>query len=422
MKKFALILPILIALTFTTPAAAQDSEPPVDPQSAWGEVVDQNGAIMYESMTDLGIVTTEETWMPTIPGIGTIPAEYHEYQTASGNIVLMPTPTTLLFMSINQNESGIQNAQQLATGAAMLTEMTAGMDLPPMAQTNPDAFWGGVLSGQTNIFSLLGPQAIPFLSSLLNRSIKDQNAYLTLLLYAPSQCAQIPGGCPPGMNLINKPPLIPPQIITDCPASTFDVGDLSVSAAKIAPAYPVVVGQDEERRGADVTWMVRIEPTIQDIWIPVPIYGDECVPLDGGTVTDCKTSNGKPGKWTKVVVRYECQEDLRIYRESLNWITPYASLSQTSRDWILNELNILYPGAYLHHPDFSWVGNPGAGYYEGDTYVWNWPQASVQFADPGYYDLGVSGSTSGTPVSEPRGFRRGGSRMGVWLIEAVIIK
>jgi hypothetical protein len=293
---FASTAILFTSMFYPISAAAQDSQPPVvDSQSAWGEVVDEQGNIMYDNMADLGIVTAQESWMPTIPGIGTIPAEYHEYQTESGNIVLMPSPTTLLFMSINSNDSGIQNAQQLGTGVAFLTEATAGMDLPPMAQANPDAFWGGVLSGQTNIFSLLGPQAIPFLSSLLNSSIKDQNVYLTLLLYTPGQCAQIPGGCPPGATLIQ-----PPKPPTECPASTFKVGDISVSATKLAPAYPVVVGQDEQKRGADVAWTVRVEPTIEDAWVPVPIYGDECVPLDGGTFTDCKTSTGKPGKWTQV--------------------------------------------------------------------------------------------------------------------------
>jgi hypothetical protein len=90
MKKiFALFMLVFILMTFL-PARqvfAQDS--------AWSEVVDGNGNILYDRMTDQGVVTQAADWMPsiTLPVVGTVsvPAEYHSYVTESGNTVLMPT-------------------------------------------------------------------------------------------------------------------------------------------------------------------------------------------------------------------------------------------------------------------------------------------------------------------------------------------
>jgi len=117
-----LVLVILLALP-AVPALAQSQNPPVDPNSAWGEVVDSNGNILYSNLTDLGPVQKSASWMPGIPGIGNLQASYHEYQTPSGNIVVMPTATTLFFMALNPQASGMaQAASQLGMGAGMELE------------------------------------------------------------------------------------------------------------------------------------------------------------------------------------------------------------------------------------------------------------------------------------------------------------
>jgi hypothetical protein len=99
-----------------------------------------------------------------------------------------------------------------------------------------------------------------------------------------------------------------------------------------------------------------------------------------------------------------------------------ASLSRTSRNWILNELSIRYPEAYLHHPTFSFAGTLGSGVFVGNVYVWSLRRTGIQVADPGYFNLTVSGSTSGTLVSAPRGFNLPGSQFPVYLAESTIIK
>ncbi|MBK7317627.1 hypothetical protein [Candidatus Villigracilis affinis] len=89
MKKGFILLLCIFALVTLLPfhqALAQDS--------AWSDVVDSNGNILYDQMSDQGVVTQAADWMPsiTLPIVGTVsvPAEYHSYVTASGNTVQQP--------------------------------------------------------------------------------------------------------------------------------------------------------------------------------------------------------------------------------------------------------------------------------------------------------------------------------------------
>src|SRR5512138_463584 len=97
---------VLFTLLFPTRVLAQSENPPVDSGGAWSEVVNADGSINYSNLTDSGVVTQQADWMPNIPLVGPLEAEYHVYYTASGNTILMPTATTLFFMAANPNESG----------------------------------------------------------------------------------------------------------------------------------------------------------------------------------------------------------------------------------------------------------------------------------------------------------------------------
>ena len=67
MKRTLILLVLVILLAIPAPALAQSQNPPVDPNSAWGEVVDSNGNIRYSNLTDLGPVQKSASWMPGIP-------------------------------------------------------------------------------------------------------------------------------------------------------------------------------------------------------------------------------------------------------------------------------------------------------------------------------------------------------------------
>jgi hypothetical protein len=429
MKHTLIFLAIFLLLASPAPVRAQGETPPqVDPNSMWGEVVDQSGNIRYDNLSDLGTVQESADWMPSIPGIGTIPASYHEYQTPSGNIIVLPTASTLFFMAINPQESGLaQSDSQLGMSGGLFLEapgLIKGMlqgyidpaAINSLGYTNQDNFFSDVIAGKQSIWSVMGPKTVDFLWDLANQSLTDRSIYTMVLLYTSGNCANVPGGCPQNANLPTPP--LPPS----CSTPIVQSGAITITARKVAPLNPIVVGQDTERRGADVTWEVRVEPTSYTYGVQVPVMGTVCVPWNGQGSSDCQTSDHKAGMLEQIVVRYDCEQYTQLFPETLNWVTASASLSQASRDWILNILSIHYPEAYLHHPSFSFPGNPSAGSFHGNTYVWTLTQNHVQIADPGYFNLVVAGSTTGTPVSSPRGFSRTGGQFGVYIKQIAIIQ
>jgi hypothetical protein len=253
-----------------------------------------------------------------------------------------------------------------------------------------------------------------FLYDLARSSLGDNSLYTMLLLYTPGDCANVPGGCPQNASLPTPP--LPPS----CSTPIVTSGAITVTAHKLAPSNPLVVGQDTAKRGVDLTWEVRVEPTVYIYGVKVPVMGTKCIA--GSGTSNCTTSNNQAGTLQQVVVGYNCVQHIQTYPEGLNWVTPSASLSQTSRDWILDTLSIMYPNDYLHHPTFSFAGNPGTGSLQGNTFIWDFTQNGIQVADPGHFDLGVAGATTGTQVSSWRGFSKTGGQFPVYLEEAVIIQ
>lgn len=245
----------------------------------------------------------------------------------------------------------------------------------------------------------------------------------------PANCggggSGIPGGptLPPGPT---SPPATPGQPpVTpggppSCPSPQAFPGAITVSALKLAPAYPLVVGQDDTKRGADARWAIRIEPTTYVTWRAVPEYDRECGPMGSGA-SNCTRSNGLPGRFRDVQTGWRCEASTTYYPEGVNFANLEAHLSQASRDWILTgDLQIRYPGAYLHNPDMTFRG--GNGGFSGNVFHFVYEQTNIPFADPGNWELALSGQTSGTPVSAPRNFSGVGGRLPVYLREIAIIK
>lgn len=232
--------------------------------------------------------------------------------------------------------------------------------------------------------------------------------------------------------LIDTPP--PPG----CP-STIDEGEIILTAAKDAPINPVVVGQDPNHRGVDLTWTLNIFPTVYTYGVWTDLYEDEgecktsgeciinssdkkccggyiCVPHDSNSGNGlCKVDpNAGP--------RFSCVEHTIIYREDIASLTPKTVLTDTSKFWILNVLGIAYPGVSIKHPDSYDFPTTRPCIWQGDICVWTHTQGGVQVVDPGWYDLMISGTTSGTDILPPREFSRTdlNGRFGVYLMETTI--
>ena len=117
LRNTILALVIIALLAFPQPAAA-------DGESPWGEILNPDGSIRWDLLSDLGTVSESADWMDiTLPGgmLLDLDATYHRYQTPSGNILVLPSPATLFFMAMHPEESGLANAESmLGDGAAIL--------------------------------------------------------------------------------------------------------------------------------------------------------------------------------------------------------------------------------------------------------------------------------------------------------------
>jgi len=138
---FALLL-VALLLNGSPPVMAQ-----ADGDSPWGDVVDENGHLRYDELIDLGETVEDAEWMDIELPFGMeldLDANYHRYQTQDGDIVVLPTPLTVMMMAMNPVESGLSDAQsQLGLGGFVGAEFLGALlgdhiDWNRLGQSNPD--------------------------------------------------------------------------------------------------------------------------------------------------------------------------------------------------------------------------------------------------------------------------------------------
>jgi hypothetical protein len=422
---FFLVVIVAVAL-FAAPQAAHADEP-----SPWGEILNPDGTIQWNNLTDLGTASQPADWMAvTLPG-GIVlhpDANFHRYQTPSGNILVLPSPATLFFMAMHPDESNLNGAQSiLGNGAAMLM-LLAGPSLDQqqlatilqMGYTNPEAFFQAVIDGEANIWSVIN---VNFIYELLNLSYESGflvNAFL-LYLNGIANCADIPGGCE-GIPQCPDGDCLPLPSI--CPAATIAQNPPAISIQKIAPDYPLVIGPDPEKRGADIQAVVSIPPVIFT-WYEEVQDPPTCERSGAGNGGGCPGPASRyDNPWTPVMENnpaYEvvdgeihCIAHVEILPEPIVEIQATAELNSDSRSWILNDLAGKYYQAYLHNPYFRLA--PGlaqisAGCDGSQVCSVTALAANVPFADPGTFDLRMWAYTAGTiftwngasiPITQPR--------------------
>lgn len=407
----------------------------------WGEVLNPDGSVNWGNLTLAGEVSQPADWMTVELGGVEIPlgdATYSQYLTPSGQVLVLPSPATLLMSYLDPVGSGLAASppSALQNMASTLALMASGYydptQLPP-EYVNPQDFFQAVIDGEVNIFSFIGPE---FLLSVVQMSFDAGFLVNALWLYPPGvDCAAIPGGCPPGLGGgpgVPTPGPTPTPAPQSCPQPFITTTSVTASGGKSAPLNPVVVGQDAERRGVDLQAALSIPPVAFHWYEENTILN--CVYQEGGQGTGCPgpantydAMLGFPGieEWNGTMMgsphwaeqEYEeCTEHVEIFPDYLAYANLTASLSPESRAWIESELAQAYPGAALMHPDWSFVF-AGPGTLGGDQAV-NWSQSipGVQVADPGTYTLRLSGQTTGTPVSAPRAFA---IDLGSFLVEMV---
>ena len=156
--KLFLSLALLLSTFFvSTPAFAQDPQPP-NGDGGWSEIVDADGNIRYDTLTDLGVVQQDASWMPDLPFIGG-QATYHEYLTPSGDKVVVPSASTLFFMALNPEASGLNQANAaLGDGIGVMETMLAGYlkpsDLTKSGYSSPSDFFQAVIRRESGYVDL----------------------------------------------------------------------------------------------------------------------------------------------------------------------------------------------------------------------------------------------------------------------------
>ncbi len=412
-------LTLLIAVIFVTviPVAAQEGD------DIWAEVIDTDGNILYDNLIDQGVQTESADWMPSVTVLGqTIggEAEYHIYETSDGTIVQLPTATTLFFMALNPAESGIGDASASHfTGAGgmlavpgLVSAMLQGadIDLSNSEYVSADQYADALIAGEADIWSLGVGDVWGLMTSLARLSGDDFlnsgeiNIYTALLLYTPDNIPEeIAELLPDDFDWTDVPN--EPADHPTCPAGFATPGKITTSGTMVAPNYPLVVGQDPDKRGVDLSFSASVAPTIWTYWEEVPIWGmGTCGSEKNNNLRSCET-----------IIDWTCEQRTRSYPETIPVAYASATLSSNSKDWILNTLSIRYPGAYIHNGSFKYPSSPG-----GST--WSFDRKGVQVQDPGTWGLTVRGRTSGTPVSDSRNFGGEAGSFQVYLKETAIIE
>jgi hypothetical protein len=414
------ILTVLLLSLFSNVLSVRADDTP------WGEILNPDGSIRWELLSDLGATTEAADWMDiTLPGgmVIDLDATYHRYMTPSGNIVVLPSPATLFFMALHPTESGLSNADSMLGDGASILSLLIGPSLDSdqlsklvsMGYTDTKDFFQAVINGQEEIWSVIN---VTFFFEVLRMSFDSGFMVHALLLYINdlASCAGIPGGCP-------EPPADLPKTVT-CPTPSISQEQPSLEIKKVAPDSPLVIGQDPDKRGADIQASVTIPPVILT-WYEEVQDPPTCETDNNGDGSGCPGPRSRyDNHWDpsmednpnyKVVKGdIHCIEHVEIVPEPITFIQANAQLNPESRYWILTDLASKYYEAYIHRDRFNLV--PGMAPMEGNCSGNGVCSASVQipnvpFADPGTFDLRMWVYTAGAnfnwngvniPLTQPR--------------------
>jgi hypothetical protein len=415
LKKLAYLL-LFLALLVPSAAYAQEQDP-------WGEVFDEHGNLRYD-LVDKGVTTENPDWMAVELPFGQslqFEASYHTYQTANGNTVQMPSATTLFFMATQPEASGLNDsAGMLSNGHGAIITMLGAMagdsidwnqvssDHPEYQK--PDQFWGAVINGKEDIWTYFTGWG--FITTLLNTSWDDASFYTTYLLYL-NETQATPAAATPAATTqptskvkatvpVQLPAPRPTSGPVSCPDPSVTVQPAVLSIARTAPNNPLVVGQDPERRGADVRANVTVPPVIY-IWYE-PLFGLQEYCREAFSGEDIDDQIGPDTGTDDAVCESElvfigCQEHIEHLPDAVISFLATANLDGASQAWITGQLGQTHYEAYVHQAGFGLI--PGIGTWNGGcdgggTCTARGQALRVPFADPGTFNLRLEVTTSGT--------------------------
>lgn len=443
LRAFGLLaLALVIATSFSAPAAPAFADDGED----WSNFLAEDGSVL-PTVIQAGEVTMPADWMPSIPGLPPLEATYNVMVSPEGETVLMPSATTLFFMAMNPTESGLIDANNagasgLGTGIIIGGQVAAGngadflsglyQSLTGMSQVQADQLADAAINGD-NAWAFGLDDIAGILWHLVDASVHDGNLYTVMLLYG--SCTTSPTGCPDELCAANPvacglptpPPTsseTPEPTPTDpptCPGPTISQAIPSLSISATAPNYPVVVGQDPDKRGVDIVASVRIPPVIYTWYEPRYEQAQECR-ASGSGPSNCTRGNGQPGWLRTVPVLVGCEFRQTSYEERITNVIARSEITDTSADWIVNDLGAHWYGAHVKQASFNLLRfGTLTGGCAGGTCSVNLTALEVPYADPGFHTLTIRVGTAGTPVTRPRVLNQTGE-VGVWVILPTLIQ
>ena len=452
MKRFsiAIVAASIIAAIAQSGQAQGETPPPVDEFVTYDPATGEY-TLNLEALTPVGTVITgpPESWPLTPPefmqeiqlGDSTINPfmmVYNRYVSPDGYYMLVPTLYTAVVMTVtNSSPFDVQPYGMVVNGWVGTAGFMGWME--NIGYSRED-----VLNGDWRLD--------PGFWAELFLAVNDPNSPLhegtffappAVLIYTcdPTNPADCAAAMTAEASSAGSPTPVPSSD-SACPVPTAIQAEIRASGELVAPPYPVVVGQDPQRRGADLQWRVEVPPVVYSWYEAVVRETDRVCRHDpSGSSGGCPGPGsqydevvGSDSGWHSFMADspnwrasggehyVDCVRHVEVFTDRLRSVRMTATLEEASRDWILVELAARYPGASLYQPDWTWLP-PLSGHVLGDgTFVWEWTQARIQFRDPGQYAQVVEGSTMGTPVTDPRYFNLPASGFQVWLYEATLTR
>jgi hypothetical protein len=444
---FTLFMSLIPAQAFAQEGETPDGDTSTEDSFMFTE---EDGELNWDlsKLQPLGVVFTEPPeghfhfnisidtkWINGNLGVGMM--SYYKFVTPDKKFVIVPNAYTTYVLA---------------------QECLMPFDVPPSEMYVNSLIWGpGYLGAYED--TVLGIDKEEVLDTLVSQPGSDPYASRDLLLAALNPFDDsfnqgalfVPGGffiydCDPedpecaAYLRGEEHEVIPPAPVSTCGDPKIVDAEIHVTGELVDPPYPVVVGQDPNKRGADLLWRVEITPVIYT-WYETKEVGEETICRyvgSGGGGGGCPAPGSKydrvlgADRWyssmegndmwkSEKVPIIECIEHVEVYPVQLTSARTSANLSEESRDWIEHGgLQQRYPGAHLYIPDWQWLPPLYGNVLDNGMYVWEWTLEDIQFRDPGQYGMSVQGSIKGTPVTKPRVFNMEASGFSVWLYEATL--
>jgi hypothetical protein len=384
---------------------------------------DSNGHVTFDptGLTNDGVVTVPPPagWpsiQSPVPGtdlsvcVGCL--AFNKYTAADGSTVVVPTAYTAIVMALS-GKSPFNTTPNLVIGNGIIAAAVKAGVFDHMGLT-PDQ-----VTPESVLHALQTMDPLFFIK--LNLALNDPNSPLFsgAFFYASGLLAF---ACDPITGQCGNDQAVPPALsgayeaackaqgnclpLGNCPSRNWNISQQSpiLSAGKLAPANPVVIGQDPAKRGVDLQVGVTTFPVYVTYTYEHAETVKTCQWVGGGQGGGCGSTNPDPNWGMRNSTKRECRRHTDVFPDRIAALSIRADLSDVSAVWISSDLASKYPGAHVYQA--SWPLFPArpvsTGGFNIDRTSFNASYLRLPLLDPGDYLVNIAGKTLGTPFTGPR--------------------